>query len=36
MIASLVGASDPDHVAENLAAGTFDPMGADAFDAVFE
>jgi predicted dehydrogenase len=31
---SLVGASDPDHVAENLAAGTFDPMGADAFDAV--
>ncbi|WP_121822218.1 aldo/keto reductase [Halostella salina] len=33
---ALVGASSPDHVAENVAAGTFDPMGADAFDAVFE
>jgi aryl-alcohol dehydrogenase-like predicted oxidoreductase len=33
---SLVGASDPAHVAENVAAGTFDPLGADAFDAVFE
>ncbi|WP_135819823.1 aldo/keto reductase [Halostella litorea] len=33
---ALVGASGPDHVAENAAAGTFDPMGADAFDAVFE
>jgi len=33
---ALVGASDPAHVAENVAAGTFDPMGADAFDAVFE
>ncbi|MFB6108835.1 MAG: aldo/keto reductase [Haloplanus sp.] len=32
---ALVGASDPDHVAENLAAGTFDPLGARAFDAVF-
>jgi aryl-alcohol dehydrogenase-like predicted oxidoreductase len=34
--AALVVASDPDHVAENVAAGTFDPLGADAFDAVFE
>jgi aryl-alcohol dehydrogenase-like predicted oxidoreductase len=34
--AALVGASDPDHVAENVAAGTFDPLGARAFDAVFE
>jgi len=33
---ALVGSSSPDHVAENVAAGTFDPMGADAFDAVFE
>jgi aryl-alcohol dehydrogenase-like predicted oxidoreductase len=33
---ALVGASDPDHVAENVGAGAFDPMGADAFDAVFE
>jgi aryl-alcohol dehydrogenase-like predicted oxidoreductase len=33
---ALVGASDPDHVAENVAAGTFDPLGARAFDAVFE
>ncbi|WP_458189354.1 aldo/keto reductase [Haladaptatus sp. NG-WS-4] len=33
---SLVGASDPDHVRENLDAGRFDPMGADAFDTVFE
>ncbi|WP_144798925.1 aldo/keto reductase [Halorubrum depositum] len=34
--ASLVGASDADHVRENVAAGTFDPLGASAFDAVFE
>ncbi|MFB6160821.1 MAG: aldo/keto reductase [Haloferacaceae archaeon] len=34
--AALVGASRPDHVAENLAAGTFDPLGARAFDAIFE
>ena len=34
--ASLVGASDLDHVRENVAAGTFDPLGASAFDAVFE
>ncbi|SNZ12934.1 Predicted oxidoreductase [Natronoarchaeum philippinense] len=33
---SLVGAKSADHVAENVAAGTFDPLGADAFDAVFE
>jgi hypothetical protein len=33
---TLVGASDTDHVAENVAAGTHDPMGAEAFDAVFE
>jgi aryl-alcohol dehydrogenase-like predicted oxidoreductase len=34
--AALVGASTPEHVAENVAAGTFDPLGAKAFDAVFE
>ncbi|GAB6862301.1 aldo/keto reductase [Haloplanus litoreus] len=33
---ALVGTSDPNHVAENVAAGTFDPLGARAFDAVFE
>jgi aryl-alcohol dehydrogenase-like predicted oxidoreductase len=33
---ALVGTSDPEHVAENVAAGTFDPLGARAFDAVFE
>ena len=33
---SLVGMSRPDHVEENLEAGRFDPMGADAFDQVFE
>ena len=33
---SLVGASDVAHVRENVAAGTFDPLGAGAFDAVFE
>ncbi|WP_435075759.1 aldo/keto reductase [Halorubrum sp. HHNYT27] len=33
---SLVGTSDPEHVRENVAAGTFDPLGASAFDAVFE
>jgi len=33
---ALVGTSDPAHVAENVAAGTFDPLGARAFDAVFE
>lgn len=33
---SLVGMASPDHVAENVAAGSFLPMGADAFDATFE
>jgi aryl-alcohol dehydrogenase-like predicted oxidoreductase len=33
---SLVGTTDADHVRENVAAGTFDPLGASAFDAVFE
>jgi aryl-alcohol dehydrogenase-like predicted oxidoreductase len=33
---SLVGMSRRDHVEENVAAGTFDPLGARAFDAVFE
>jgi aryl-alcohol dehydrogenase-like predicted oxidoreductase len=34
--AALVGTSRREHVAENVAAGTFDPLGARAFDAVFE
>ena len=34
--AALIGARGREHVAENLAAGTFDPLGARAFDAVFE
>ncbi|WP_424019791.1 aldo/keto reductase [Halorientalis pallida] len=33
---SLVGMGSPGHVAENVAAGTFEPLGASAFDAVFE
>jgi aryl-alcohol dehydrogenase-like predicted oxidoreductase len=33
---ALVGTSDEAHVDENVAAGTFDPLGARAFDAVFE
>ncbi|PSQ45247.1 aldo/keto reductase [Halobacteriales archaeon SW_7_68_16] len=33
---ALVGSTDSEHVAENVAAGEFDPMGADAFDATFE
>jgi aryl-alcohol dehydrogenase-like predicted oxidoreductase len=33
---ALVGASSTAHVADNVAAGTFDPLGADAFDATFE
>jgi aryl-alcohol dehydrogenase-like predicted oxidoreductase len=33
---SLVGSSSADHVAENLSAGTFDPLGARTFDSVFE
>lgn len=32
---SLVGTNDTDHLRENVAAGTFDPVGAAAFDAVF-
>ncbi|QLG26378.1 aldo/keto reductase [Halorarum halophilum] len=34
--AALVGASTVEHVRENVAAGTFDPLGSSAFDAVFE
>ncbi len=33
---SLVGASSAGHVEENLAAGEYDPLGAEAFDGVFE
>jgi aryl-alcohol dehydrogenase-like predicted oxidoreductase len=33
---SLVGTTSTDHVAENVAAGTHEPLGAQAFDAVFE
>jgi aryl-alcohol dehydrogenase-like predicted oxidoreductase len=33
---SLVGMASADHVAETAAAGTFEPLGARAFDAVFE
>ena len=33
---ALVGTGSPDHVAENVAAGTYPPLGADEFDAVFE
>jgi aryl-alcohol dehydrogenase-like predicted oxidoreductase len=33
---ALVGTSSPAHVRENVAAGTFDPMGAAAFDETFE
>jgi aryl-alcohol dehydrogenase-like predicted oxidoreductase len=33
---ALVGTSSPVHVPENVAAGTFEPLGARAFDAVFE
>ena len=33
---SLIGTTNPDHLRENVAAGTFDPLGATAFDAVFE
>ncbi|SHH51333.1 aldo/keto reductase [Halobaculum gomorrense] len=34
--AALVGCSRPEHVRESVAAGTFDPLGAAAFDSVFE
>ncbi|MES3160207.1 MAG: aldo/keto reductase [Halorubrum sp.] len=33
---SLVGTTDTAHLRENVAAGTFDPLGASAFDATFE
>ncbi|MFT4884082.1 MAG: aryl-alcohol dehydrogenase-like predicted oxidoreductase [Natronomonas sp.] len=33
---ALVGMGSSDHVAENIGAGTFSPMGADAFDSVFQ
>ncbi|RRJ30876.1 aldo/keto reductase [Halocatena pleomorpha] len=33
---ALVGMHTTDHVDENVAAGTFEPMGAQAFDATFE
>ncbi|MCU4717551.1 aldo/keto reductase [Halapricum hydrolyticum] len=33
---ALVGMGSPDHVEENVAAGTYEPMGASAFDAIFE
>jgi aryl-alcohol dehydrogenase-like predicted oxidoreductase len=34
--ASLVGTGTRDHLRENVDAGRFDPLGANAFDAVFE
>lgn len=33
---SLAGTTSPEHVRENARAGEFAPLGADAFDAVFE
>lgn len=33
---ALSGMASVEHVRENVAAGTFEPLGADAFDAVFE
>jgi aryl-alcohol dehydrogenase-like predicted oxidoreductase len=33
---ALVGTGSPEHVAENVAAGEYEPLGAGAFDAVFE
>ncbi|MBP1985900.1 aldo/keto reductase [Halolamina salifodinae] len=36
VVTALVGMGRPSHVREDLAAGTFDPLGASAFDAVFE
>jgi len=33
---SLVGMGSPEHVAENVAAGTYPPLGADEFDEIFE
>ncbi|MDH5021674.1 aldo/keto reductase [Halobacterium rubrum] len=33
---SLAGTTSPEHARENARAGEFEPLGADAFDAVFE
>lgn len=33
---ALVGMGSPEHVAENVGAGMYEPLGASAFDAVFE
>jgi aryl-alcohol dehydrogenase-like predicted oxidoreductase len=33
---ALVGMGSPEHVSENLSAGSYEPLGAGAFDAVFE
>ena len=33
---ALVGTGSPEHVAENVGAGAYEPLGAGAFDAVFE
>ncbi len=33
---ALVGMGSPEHVEENVAAGGYEPLGAEAFDAVFE
>jgi aryl-alcohol dehydrogenase-like predicted oxidoreductase len=33
---ALVGTGSPAHVAENVGAGTHEPLGAGAFDAIFE
>jgi aryl-alcohol dehydrogenase-like predicted oxidoreductase len=33
---SLVGTGSPEHVAENVAAGEHEPLGASTFDAVFD
>jgi aryl-alcohol dehydrogenase-like predicted oxidoreductase len=33
---ALVGMGSREHVAENLDAGRFEPLGAEAFDQVFE
>jgi aryl-alcohol dehydrogenase-like predicted oxidoreductase len=34
--AALVGTGSPDHVPENVGAGRYEPLGADAFDSTFE
>jgi aryl-alcohol dehydrogenase-like predicted oxidoreductase len=34
--AALVGMASAEHVRENVAAGTFEPLGARTFDAIFE